>query len=46
LSGHDLKPKATSLLADVTAGDKIECARSTFDDYVAALEMQTRKQGD
>ena len=30
--------KATSLLADVTAGDKIECARSTFDDYVAALE--------
>lgn len=30
--------KSTSLLADVTAGDKFECSRSTFDDYVTAME--------
>lgn len=30
--------KTTSILADVTGGDKMECSRSTFDDYVAALE--------
>ncbi len=30
--------KATTMLADVTAGDKMECSRSTFDDYVSALE--------
>lgn len=30
--------KTTSLLADVIAGDKMECSRSTFDDYVEALE--------
>lgn len=30
--------KTTSMLADVTSGDKIECARTTFDDYVSALE--------
>jgi len=30
--------KTTTMLADVTAGDKTECSRSTFDDYVAALE--------
>jgi len=30
--------KTTTMLADVTAGDNMECARSTFDDYVSALE--------
>lgn len=30
--------KTTSMLADVIASDKIECSRSTFDDYVSALE--------
>ncbi len=30
--------KTTSILADVTASDKMECSRSTFDDYVSALE--------
>ena len=30
--------KTTTILADVTASDKIECSRSTFDDYVSALE--------
>lgn len=28
----------TSILADVIAADSIECSRSTFDDYVSALE--------
>lgn len=30
--------KATSIIADVTAAENIECSRSTFDDYVSALE--------
>lgn len=30
--------KTTSLLSDVTAGEIIECSRTTFDDYVLALE--------
>ena len=30
--------KTSSLLADVTAGEEIECSRTTFDDYVSALE--------
>ena len=30
--------KTTSMLADVIASDKMECSRSTFDDYVSALE--------
>lgn len=30
--------KTTSLLADVTASGVIECSRTTFDDYVSALE--------
>ncbi len=30
--------KTTTMLADVTAGDKMECSRSTFDDYVSVLE--------
>lgn len=30
--------KTTTMLADVIAGDKMECSRATFDDYVAALE--------
>ena len=30
--------KTTSILADVIAADSIECSRSTFDDYVSALE--------
>lgn len=30
--------KTTSLLADVTASDNIECARPTFENYVEALE--------
>lgn len=30
--------KTTSMLADVTEGDKMECSRTTFDDYVSALE--------
>ncbi|MGM9735250.1 MAG: ATP-binding protein [Candidatus Cryptobacteroides sp.] len=30
--------KTTSILADVTVSDSIECSRSTFDDYVSALE--------
>ena len=30
--------KTTSILADVTANDKFECSRTTFDDYVKALE--------
>ena len=28
----------TSILADVTASDNIECSRGTFDDYIKALE--------
>lgn len=30
--------KTTSILADVTASDKMECSRTTFDDYIVALE--------
>ncbi len=30
--------KTTSILADVTANDKFECSRTTFDDYIKALE--------
>lgn len=30
--------KTSSLLEDVTAGETIECSRTTFDDYVSALE--------
>lgn len=30
--------KTTSMLADVTASDKMECSRTTFDNYVSALE--------
>ena len=30
--------KTTSLLSDITASDSFECSRSTFDDYVTALE--------
>ena len=30
--------KTTSMLADVTEGDSMACSRTTFDDYVAALE--------
>lgn len=30
--------KTTSILADVTAADNIECTRPTFESYVAALE--------
>jgi len=30
--------KTTTMLADVTTGGKMECSRSTFDDYVSALE--------
>ncbi len=30
--------KITSMLSDVIASDKMECSRSTFDDYVSALE--------
>lgn len=30
--------KTSSLLKDVTAGETIECSRTTFDDYVSALE--------
>lgn len=26
------------MLADVTASDKMECSRTTYDDYVSALE--------
>jgi len=30
--------KATTMLTDVTAGDKLVCSRSTFDEYVSAFE--------
>jgi len=30
--------KATTMLADVSAGDKMVCSRSTFDEYVSAFE--------
>lgn len=30
--------KTSSILADVVAGDKMECSRGTLDDYIAALE--------
>ena len=30
--------KTTSMLADVTEGDSMACSRTTFDDYVTALE--------